>query len=76
MEVQLLVTKTDFCVANLESEFQNIGVEYHIAYIENHPELVKSLHIRHSPNILVDGKLVFRHQPTPAELTSYFASLS
>ena len=76
MDVQLLVTKTDFCIPNLESELQNIGVEYHVEYIENHPELVKSHHIRHSPNILVDGKLVFRHQPTPQELTSYFASLS
>ena len=76
MNVQLLVTKTDFSLTNLEAEFQNIGVDYHIEYIENHPELVKSMHIRHSPNILVDGKLVFRHQPSVQELTNYFIGLS
>ncbi|NRB37942.1 MAG: hypothetical protein HRU20_05665 [Pseudomonadales bacterium] len=72
MDVQLLVTKTDFCISNLESQFKNIGVPYHLDYIEDHPELVSSHHIRHSPNILIEGKLIFRHRPTPEELKGLF----
>ncbi len=74
MDVTLLVTKSDYCLPNLQCEFQNLGVPYHIEYIENNPELVSAHQIRHSPNILVDGKLVFRHQPTPGELKEFFAS--
>jgi hypothetical protein len=73
MDVTLLVTKTDFSVANLRCEFANLGMPYHIEYIENNPELVVTHKIRHSPNILVDGKLIFRHQPSPSELKEYFA---
>ncbi|SFC82855.1 hypothetical protein [Pseudoalteromonas denitrificans] len=74
MKVQLLVTHTDFCIHNLECEFQSVGVDYHIDYIEDHPELVSANNIRHSPNIFVDGKLVFRHQPTTFELQDYFCN--
>ncbi len=72
MKVQLLVTKTDFNLSNLENEFQDLGVDYKVTYVEEHPELVSSLNIRHSPNILVDGELVFQHQPSESELRSYF----
>jgi len=72
MDVQLLVTQTDFCLPNLECELKNVGVDYHIEYIEDNPELVSFHHLRHSPNILVNDKLVFRHQPTFAELHAYF----
>ena len=72
MDVQLLVTKTDFCLPNLECEFKSIGIDYHVEYIEDNPDLVDQNHIRHSPNIFVNNKLVFRHQPTTSELRSYF----
>ncbi|WP_448549550.1 thioredoxin family protein [Thalassotalea fusca] len=72
MDVQLLVTKTDFCLPNLECELKSIGIDYHVEYIEDNPELVSDYHIRHSPNIFVDNKLVFRHQPSPSELKAYF----
>ncbi|NQY34519.1 MAG: hypothetical protein HRT37_06050 [Alteromonadaceae bacterium] len=72
MDITLLVTKTDFCVPNLECEFHNLGINYRIEYIENHPELVDANQIRHSPNIFVDGKLTFRSQPTQQELKDYF----
>jgi hypothetical protein len=76
MRVQLLVTKTDFNLSNLEKEFQDIGIDYEVAYIEEHPELVSIHHIRHSPNILVDGRLAFQRQPTETELRNYFQALS
>ncbi|PAJ73621.1 hypothetical protein CJF42_14850 [Pseudoalteromonas sp. NBT06-2] len=74
MKVQILVTQNDFCIQNLECEFQSVGVNYQIDYIEDHPELVSENNIRHSPNIFVDGKLIFRHQPTTSELQVYFCS--
>lgn len=73
MDVTLLVTKSDFCLPNLQDEFQCLAVPYHIEYIENNPELVITHNIRHSPNILVNGQLVFRYQPGLAELKEYFA---
>lgn len=72
MDVQLLVTRTDFCIPNLERELKSIGIDYHIDYIEDNPVLVEQNQIRHSPNIFVDEKLAFRHQPTVQELRSYF----
>ena len=73
MDVTLLVTKTDFCTHNLECELNNLGIDYHTEYIENHPELVSAHQIRHSPNIFVDGNLIFRGQPSPDELKTYFS---
>jgi hypothetical protein len=75
MRVQLLVTRTDFSVPNLEKEFKDLRVGYEIAYLEDHPELVETYNIRHSPNILIDGKLAFRHQASEQELRQYFAEM-
>lgn len=72
MKVQLLVTKTDFSVPNIEREFIHLGIGYKVDYIEDHPELVQLHNIRHSPNILIDGKLAFRHHPSETELKAYF----
>ena len=72
MDVTLLVTKSDFATANLEAELKNLGVEFNVQYIENHPELVSTHQIRHSPNIFVNGSLIFRAQPSPEQLKAYF----
>jgi len=74
MRVQLLVTKTDFNLPNLKREFKGIGISYEVEYIEENPELVASLNIRHSPNILVDGSLVFQRQPSESELKEFFST--
>ena len=74
MNVQLLVTHNDFCIPNLEIELQNVGVDYRIDYVEDHPDLVSANNIRHSPNIFVDDKLIFRHQPSPLELKTFFCA--
>lgn len=71
MKVQLLVTKTDFNLANLENELKELGVKYEVDYVEENPELVAALNIRHSPNIIVNGKLVFQRQPSEGELKAY-----
>ncbi|MBL4638671.1 MAG: hypothetical protein COA99_19645 [Moraxellaceae bacterium] len=72
MRVQLLVTKTDFNLPNLENELHNLDINYEVEFVEDHPELVSALNIRHSPNIIVDGKLAFQRVPTEGELKNYF----
>lgn len=72
MRVQLLVTKTDFNLPNLENELKDLGVKYEVEYVEENPQLVAALNIRHSPNIIVDGRLVFQCQPSEGELKTYF----
>ena len=74
MEIQLVVTKTDFCLPNLEHECQDLGLNYQVKYIEDNPELVSSYNIKHSPNVFIDGLLAFRYQPTEQELKGYLAS--
>ncbi len=74
MNIQLLVTKTDFNKPNIENEFKNLGVNYNVEYVEDHPELVNMLNIRHSPNIIIDGELAFQRQPSVGELKEYFLS--
>jgi hypothetical protein len=73
MRVQILVTKTDFNLPNLEKELQDLGVDYQVDYVEENPEIVSALNIRHSPNILVNGQLAFQRQPSESELREYFA---
>ena len=71
MDITLLVTHTDFSLKNLRCELQNLGLDYHVEFIEDNPELVESHKIRHSPNVFVDGELAFRDQPSPQELRRY-----
>ena len=71
MNIQLLVTKTDFNRPNIEKEFEHLGMKYKVDYIEDHPELVSMLNIRHSPNIIIDGELAFQRQPSENELKEY-----
>jgi len=73
MHVKLLVTQTDFCLPNLECELQNLGIKYHVDYIEENAQLVNDNQIKHSPTIFVDNKLVFRYQPTPTQLKAFFS---
>lgn len=72
MNVQIFVTRTDFCLPNLINQMHDLDVDFQVAYLEDHPNVVDSFNIRHSPNVFVDGLLAFRHQPTEQELRSLF----
>jgi len=72
MDVQLLVTQTDSGLLDLKRKLDDVGIDYSVAYIEDNANLVESNHIRHSPNILINGSLIFRSQPTIAELKTFF----
>jgi len=74
MRVQVLVTKNDFNLPNIEHELQDLDINYEVEFVEEHPELVSALNIRHSPNIIVDGQLIFQHTPTEGELKTFFTT--
>ena len=72
MHVQLLVTHSDACLSNLKRDLENVGVRYCVDYMEDNPDIVESNHISQSPNILINGSLIFTEQPTLDELRTFF----
>lgn len=68
MKVQIIATHSCSHSPNLERELRDLGVQYEVLYVEEHPEVVKQYSIRHSPNLVINGHVVFRGQPTEAEL--------
>ena len=68
MDVMIIVTKKCSHSINLLNELKDLGVEYRLLYAEDEPGLVKKLNIRHSPNLVVDGEVKFRRQPSEQEL--------
>jgi predicted thioredoxin/glutaredoxin len=72
MNVELAVTRTCHHCPIIEAELKNFGVPYFIRYVEEDVELQKKHNIKGSPNILVDGELVFREMPAMSDLRAYF----
>jgi glutaredoxin len=68
MDVMIIASKQCTHCKNLARELDDLGVEYKLAYAEDEPELVEKYNIRHSPNLVVDGEVKFRRQPTEHEL--------
>jgi glutaredoxin len=75
MEVILAVTKPCHHCPILEGEFKAVKIPCEIRYVEDHPELIHEYGIQQSPNIIVDGKLVFRGMPGLDELRKFFSDL-
>jgi len=72
MNVMILATKDCSHCKNFSRELNDIGIEHHVAYCDDNPVLVQKYGIRHSPNLIVDGTVVFRKQPTEDELKRFF----
>ncbi len=72
MNVMIIATKDCSHYRNLSKELNYIGVDHQVMYAEDEPELCQSLAIRHSPNLVVDGEVVFRRQPNESELRDFF----
>lgn len=72
MHVQLLVTHKDGCLPNLKRDLDAVGIDYCVDYMEDNPDIVESNHIHHSPNILINGSLIFTEQPSISELRTFF----
>lgn len=72
MIVKLIATKLCTHRPNLEHELRDLGIHYELVFVEDEPELAQHYGIRHSPNLVVDETVVFRGQPSEAELRDYF----
>lgn len=72
MDVMIVVTKECGHSKNFSRELDDIGIEHRVLYCEDKPDLVQELGIRHSPNLVVNGVVVFRRLPTEHELREYF----
>lgn len=72
MEVMIIATKTCTHCPNLSRELNDLGIEHTIVYAEDDPGLCQKLGIRHSPNLVVDGEVQYRRQPTEQELRQLF----
>lgn len=58
----------------MEKELDYLRISYRVCFAEDNADLVKKFGIRHSPNLVVDDDVVFRRQPTEAELHMYFST--
>ncbi len=72
MDVLIVATKNCSHCKNMSKELNDLGIEHRIVYAEDDAELCQQLEIRHSPNLVVDGEVIFRKQPTEEELRSVF----
>ena len=72
MNILLLATKSCSHCDNFSRELKNIGVKHEVLYCEDNSDLVTKYDLRHSPNLVVDGEVVFRRLPSEIELKQYF----
>lgn len=68
MKVILVATRACNHRSNLEKELQDLGVSYELVFAEENPDIVSRHAIRHSPNIIVDDRVVCRGQPSEGTL--------
>lgn len=72
MEVMIIATNGCSHCKNLSKELDDIGIKHRLIFAEEETDLCEKLAIRHSPNLVVDGEVIFRRQPTEKELREYF----
>ena len=72
MDVMIIATKACMHRVSLEKELECLHIPYRVCFVEDCDDLVQKFSIRHSPNLIVDGEVVFRKQPTEVELHAYF----
>jgi len=72
MDVMIIATSGCSHCANLSKELDDIGIKHKVVHAEDEIDLCQKLAIRHSPNLVVDGEVIFRRQPTERELREFF----
>ena len=76
MDVMIVATRQCGHYPSLSKELEALNVPHQVVFVEDDPELAQKLNIRHSPNVVVDGEVVFRGQPSEAELRERLKSRS
>ena len=72
MNVRIIATRSCSHCHDIERDLKDLAIVYEVLYVEDHPEVVQRYNIRHSPNLVVDDEVVFRRQPSEAELRALF----
>lgn len=75
MEVQIIATHACRHRLDLERELLELGIPFDLVFVEDNQDLVGRYQIRHSPNLVIDGVVVFRGQPTEGQLRELFKTL-
>lgn len=73
MDVIIAVTKSCHHCSILRKELDEMEIPYKVHYLEEHPEWVDKFGLKGSPNVIVDGELVFRKMPEISEFKDYFS---
>lgn len=58
MKIKIAATKTCNHRPILEEQLQDAGLHYEVMYFEEHPELIEAYHLKTSPLLIVDDKVV------------------
>jgi len=72
MNVKIIATKGCSHCQGLQHELRDMGITFEVLLVEEHPDVVVTHGILHSPNVLVNDEVVFRGLPTPLELRQFF----
>lgn len=72
MDVMIIATKGCSHCQNFSKELSEIGIEHKVKFAEDEPELCQTLAIRHSPNLIVNGDVIYRGQVDETELRKFF----
>lgn len=72
MDVIIAVTRSCQHCPILKRELDHMNIPYRVHYLEEHPEWVEKFDLKGSPNVIVDGELIFRKMPGLSEFRDYF----
>ena len=72
MDVIIAVTRSCGHCSIIKRELDEMDIPYRVHYLEEHPEWVQKFSLRGSPNLIVDGELIFRKMPEITELKDFF----
>ena len=73
MDVKIIATRSCSHRLDLQRELNEMDIPFELLFVEEHPDMVVTHSIRHSPNLLVNDEVVFRGQPSPQELQQFFS---
>ena len=72
MDVIIAVTKSCGHCPIIKRELDEMDIPYRVHYLEDHPGWVEKFNLRGSPNLIVDGELIFRKMPEIKDLKDFF----
>lgn len=68
MKIEIIATRSCSHCSGLERELKDLGYVYDLLYVEENPDIVSRYGIRHSPNVVVNGRIVCRGPLPEGEL--------